>query len=215
MSVVANSVVFIGDEPADRDPERVYARLVAALGVCLWRYAEREDVIVAGAVPNECEGAGPVGSVVPLRVSARPGQTVRDLVIAVQQAFAEAVGSATVPLGERDDRPGLRPTPSDVSWAGAVVVLAGFNDRLAMAPGAADLMVKGEISHGQLGASITYDPQLFAAATIETFVAQLRRVLVWQRAHFDRRLDELTPNLGRGTPSGDRRVQCDRCARST
>src|SRR5438874_590976 len=139
----------------------VFTTLVAALQVCLARYAGSEDALIGTAIHEQHAEIAPLNQVLVLRSRIDPRATGRQLLAHVKQTVADAYAHQKYPFKRLLQLLEAEPPHNRAPLFNVVLILESINDPAHIAGLKHDVTVRCAWRADQLALNFEYNPRLF------------------------------------------------------
>jgi tyrocidine synthetase-3 len=155
----------------------VFAILVAALKICLFRYSGVEDVTVGTAIHERYGEVASLNKVLALRTEVRGGATLRQLLEDVRRTLSEAYAHQKFPFDRILELLNVEWPNNRAPLFSVVALLENINRRENILHLKNDLTLAFSIKDGGITGAAEYNPHLFDPQNIEIFARHYRATL--------------------------------------
>ncbi|HVF49516.1 MAG TPA: amino acid adenylation domain-containing protein [Pyrinomonadaceae bacterium] len=155
----------------------VFAVLVTALKICLFKYTGAEDVIVGTGIHEQHGETASLNKLLALRTQVTGDTTARQLLEEVRRTLSEAYANQRFPFERLLELLNVEAADNRAPLFNVVAILENINSRANVEQALNDVTLVFAITDGRLSGAVEYNPDLFESAGIELFARHYRTIL--------------------------------------
>lgn len=159
----------------------LFAALVTALKICLYKYTNVEEIVVGAAIHKQHAEVSSLNKILALRDRVDSRMTVKQLLLDVRQTLAEAYEHQKYPFERIINLLQIEYPNNRAPLFNVVIVCNAINEPEHVRQLKHDVALNVSLDDKSIAISIEYNPQLFQRETIEVFgdhyLATLRAIV--------------------------------------